>query len=286
MRELQTTLNRLTELSRKAFVDPHTTIVWPEALSDDSWTMSPELLSIYGSPVYENMTERQRQRLALYETINFFSLNIHGEKALIEGLSRRLYDRDTAELTPYIHHFLDEENKHMQYFGGFCQKYVGKIYPEKKLPFSREYAAGEEDFLFFVKVMIFEEIVDAYNVIMARDARLVEVARQINLLHHQDETRHLAFGRLVVRELYQRYSPEWSKEKLDQLRSYIGFYLKSTWREYYNPAVYRDAGIADPYEVHAEALESERSRAHRVRISDKCVRYLKECGILTEEPTL
>ena len=112
------------------------------------------------------------KRLSFCETVNFFSLNIHGEKRLIEGLARRLYRRGMEDLTAYLHHFLDEENKHMVYFGGFCTEYAGKVYPDRKVAFPREYAAGEEDFLFFAQVLIFEEIVDVYNVHLATDERL------------------------------------------------------------------------------------------------------------------
>src|SRR6266705_194388 len=63
------------------------------------------------------------------------NLNIHGEKALVEGLARKLYEREKREISPYLHHFLDEENKHMVYFGEFCTRYAGKIYPDKKLIF-------------------------------------------------------------------------------------------------------------------------------------------------------
>ncbi len=42
------------------------------------------------------------------------------EKALIEGLAKRLYDEERpSEHSRYIHHFLDEENKHMTFFGNF-----------------------------------------------------------------------------------------------------------------------------------------------------------------------
>ena len=47
-------------------------------------------------------------------------------------------------LSPYLHHFLDEENKHMIYFGRFCTDYANKIYPDKKLVFPREHDGADE----------------------------------------------------------------------------------------------------------------------------------------------
>ena len=61
-------------------------------------------------------------------------LTLQGERPLVAGISDRLYSkRVTADATEYLHHFLDEENKHMVMFGMFLNRYVGKVYPEKKI---------------------------------------------------------------------------------------------------------------------------------------------------------
>jgi hypothetical protein len=74
----------------------------------------------------------------VYECANFFSLTLQGERPLVAGISDRLYSkRVTADATEYLHHFLDEENKHMVMFGMFLNRYVGKVYPEKKIALDR-----------------------------------------------------------------------------------------------------------------------------------------------------
>ena len=47
---------------------------------------------------------------------------------LIEGLASRLYRKDNYGVTPYLHHFLDEENSRLYH------KYVNKI-PKKGIFF-------------------------------------------------------------------------------------------------------------------------------------------------------
>ena len=90
MNDLVKTADRLCALSRRAFSNPFADFQWPERLDGDQWSTSPELISIYGSQAYEAMSEPERKRLSFYEAVNFFSLNIHGEKALVEGLAARL----------------------------------------------------------------------------------------------------------------------------------------------------------------------------------------------------
>jgi len=282
--QFQSIVDRLCEISRNVFLNPHTAVEWPASIGDDEWCMAPELVSIFGTPAWEALTEAQQKKLAFFEAVNFFSMNINGEKALLEGLSKRLYTRERPEISPYIHHFVDEENKHMLYFWTFCQRYAGKTYPDKKLTLTGNPSPKEADFLFFLKVLIFEEIVDIYNVRMSKDDRLPPVVRKINLLHHQDETRHLVFGRMIVKQLWEELAPTLPAERIAEIRDYTATYLQTTWREYYNPDVYRDAGLAEPYKVYQAALASEVTRAHRRKISEKCVRFLLDINVLTEEP--
>ena len=130
------------------------------------------------------------------------------------------------------------------WFGTFCRRYAGRVYPDRTVSFAREYASGEDDVVFFARVAIFEELVDRYNSVMGRDARLAPVARSINGNHHAEETRHLVFGRHVVEHLWGRHRPGWSDDTVDGVRRHLAGYLTSTWRSYYNPDAYRDAGGA------------------------------------------
>ncbi len=279
MADLVETARRLSELSRRDYRTPYDGIDWPDQVDRRQWFTSPELISLYGTPVWESLTDDARMELSFWEAVNFCSLNIHGEKALMQGLASRLYAPQPGEVSEYLHHFLDEENKHSIWFGRFCLQYAGRIYPDRKVVFPREYADGEDDFLFFAKVAIFEEIVDRYNVAMGEDERLVPVARRINANHHADETRHLAFGRTLVEQLWQQYAPTWSPGTIDGIRSYLTAYLVSTWREYYNAEVYRDAGIAGPVAVSRQAWDHDVTRTHRVQMTSRCLRFLGETGI-------
>jgi hypothetical protein len=292
---IESTVERLCRTSIANSIDPHAAIDWPDSLDKEQWFTSPELVTLYGTAAWDAMGDAQRKRLSFYEAINFYSLNIHGERMLIEGLSRRLYRRGNEAISPYLHHFLDEENKHMYYFGSFCSRYAGKVYPEKKLVMNGADSSSpsdgidtpsrraEEDFLFFAKVVVFEEIVDVQNREMAKDERLVPLSREINRLHHFEETRHLSFGRKLTQELWERSSPEWSPETIARIREYLGDYIVATWKEYYNPEAYRDAGLENSFALRRAAWDSEHRRKQRQRITTPCLRFLRSAGILDDK---
>ena len=278
---------RLTRASRKKFWDVYNAFSWPDALTEGAWALPPELISIYGTAAYDALDEAQRRRLALYELGNFFSLVLQGERPLVQGLVHRLYSKSNSqEITEYLHHFVDEENKHMVMFGEFCHRYIGKVYPEKKISLPREYAKGEEEVAFFCKVMVVEELGDYYNLAIEKDERVDPLVREINKVHHIDEARHLAFGRLYLQELFERYRGGWSSEQTASFRGWLAEYLRASWGDYYNPTMYRDAGLADGYELRQMAMAHPAGVAHRQRASAKLVNYFTQLGLLTEAPAL
>ena len=286
-RPLEKTAERLTRASEKFFYDVTTKLSWPERLDPDAWGMAPELISLYGTPIWDGLDDAQRKRLSFYELAGFFSLILQGERPLLEGMSHRLYTLEkNLVVTEYMHHFLDEENKHMMMFSTYLRRYVGKVYPEKKLPLARKAAKGEDDIAFFTKVLVVEEISDYFNVEMGHDERLPQIVRDVNWTHHVDEARHVHFGRCYLRELWEKTTPAWSAEELASFRGWLVDYLNATWRDFYNPSVYRDAGIPDPYGAREVALRSEVCRAHRQRSSRRFLENLVESGLLASIPEL
>ncbi|HEY2237964.1 MAG TPA: diiron oxygenase [Streptosporangiaceae bacterium] len=287
LRSLSGTVERLSALSQRDYQNPYRTLEWPDSVDPDSgWFTSPELISLYGTDFYGQLGESSRRRLSFYEAANFYSLNIHGEKTLMQGLASRLYRRDLIDVAPYLHHFLDEENKHSVYFGGFCTRYA-HVYRSRQVALAEEPRRDVADFLFFGKVMIFEEIADHFNRLQARDERLHPVARFINHNHHVEESRHLAFGRRLVQALWQACAPDWDGETRARIRDQLASFFTMSWREYYNPDVYADAGLPgapDPWELSETAWSSQPQRSNRSTASRKCLRFLTSIDVLDREP--
>lgn len=272
-------LSRLSVVSEEQFIDP-TQFEWPDELDRDAWYFTPELISIYGSPVWESLEERQRKCLSFAEAVNFFSLNIHGEKYLISEISRRLYGGDNSELSRYLLHFVDEEARHMMYFSGFCNRYASKVYPDRTL---HSEDSGDEEldmFLLFARINVFEEIVDHYNRTMAKDERLAPVAREINRIHHVEELRHLNFGRHFLKHCLDRHVDDWDAERRQVLRDHLSSYHAFVWKQYYNPDAYQDAGIENSFDVWRSAADDPAAVQHRNEINHKRLSYLRKLELL------
>ncbi len=270
----------LSKASENKFSNPYAEFCWPEFIDLGNWFYTPELMPLYQTTGYANLADETKKHLSFWECINFFSLNIHGEKALLQGVIARLYRDWPAHVSEYLHHFADEENKHMSLFGRFCMNYGNKIYPNRKLSFSQKQSQAVEDFLFFAKIVIFEEIVDQCNLIMAHDTRLHPLLRQINQYHHLDETRHLHFGRNISKELYKTCLEQMTNEsEIHDISNYLVDYKESVLREYYNLDIYKDANIELEYEEFESIYSSAAEQSRRAELSKRCDSFLMDLGM-------
>jgi len=284
-RGLCTLLGRLCVQSVREYQPPFVFTGWPEDVDRRQWFTSPELISLRGLDIWDDLSPEQQRLVSFWEAVNFFSANIHGEAVLMQGIVSRMYGPDNADVTPYLHHMLDEENKHSVYFARFCLRYAGKVYPDRMLSLGTDPDDAAE-FLFYARVMIFEDVVDGFNKTMAQDDRLVPVARWINANHHREERRHLAFGRHQVRDGFAQAEQIWSAATLGEVRTLLAAYLRALWVPLYNPQVYADAGLPDPYRLAGRAYRSPFALALRERLSRRSVGFLVRSGILTERPEL
>ncbi|XVS68075.1 diiron oxygenase [Actinosynnema sp. CA-299493] len=273
-------LNRLSSMSVDDYYNPYRMFQWPDTLPEEMWWMSPELTTTYGSAVADRLTEEQLHALSKHESVNFYSLNVHGIRELLIEVTRRIHTTGFEIPSQFFHHFIGEENEHMWFFAEFCLRYGKKIYRQPAGGASGTLPANTESLLVFTRILIFEELVDHFNAAMAADERLHDTIRQINRIHHQDESRHIAFGRELVAVLFEDVKRNSSAEDLRAVSDYIKRYLTYSFESLYNPQVYRDAGIPDPLAVRRELLESPARAALESQVFRKTRKYLEKTGIV------
>lgn len=268
-------LERLVDLSAKNYYNPYQEFVWPEEISASEYWMSPELMSVYGTPYMDELSESQLVQLSKWECVNFFSINVHGIRGLLQAVIQCVHMPGFEASSEYFHHFIGEENEHMWFFAQFCLRYGGKIYQNKGLKHGQFGEADIEHFLSFARILIFEEMGDFYNVRMRDDERLHPIIRQISRVHHQDESRHLAMGREIVKVLHGELHRKYPLERLQEVASYLKGYMKASIESLYNPAVYRDAGIEAAYELRRRLLSDAARQSFHERVLSRTVNFFE-----------
>ncbi|MEU0164356.1 diiron oxygenase [Streptomyces iakyrus] len=276
-------LGRLSEKAIEDYYNPYQQFDWPEQLDENRLWMSPELLTPYGTPYFDELGEEALHRLSKWESINFYSLNVHGIRELLIEVVNRIHMPGFEVPSDFFHHFIGEENEHMWFFAEFCRRYGNKIYASTAMRADSAWEPEVENFLVFARILFFEELVDHYNMRMAQDETLCATIRQVNRIHHQDESRHIAFGRELVSLLFTRMRDAVSEERLREVESYLKRYVVFSVNSLYNPHVYRDAGIADPLGLRNALVADERRRAHERRAIRKPLAFFLKTGIFSDD---
>jgi hypothetical protein len=279
---LRDILDRLSSMAVEDYYNPYRVFQWPDTLPDEMWWMSPSLTTTYGTDVAEELTQEQLHALSKYESVNFYSLNVHGIRELLIEVTKRIHTTEFATPSEFFHHFIGEENEHMWFFAEFCLRYGKKIYKQPRGGAETIPPNNAESLLVFARILIFEELVDHFNSKMALDQSLDETIRQINRIHHQDESRHIAFGRELVRILFEDFRQQATEEDLDQISDYLKRYMSFSFESLFNPHVYRDAGVPNPLEVRKRLLEGPRRPEFEQQIFRKTFSFLTKHGLLRD----
>jgi hypothetical protein len=276
-------LDRLGEKSIEDHYNPYLLFDWPECLPEQTFWMSQDLLSVHGTDLADELDRETMWRLSKWESINFYSLNVQGIRELLVEVVNRIHTPGFETPSAFFHHFLNEENQHMWFFAEFCRRYGGKIYRAAKLPSVGNDNVAVQHFLVFARILLFEEIVDFYNLRMAGDETLHSTIRQVNEIHHRDESRHIAFGRELVALLYQPLRERLSADERHDLEQYLKRYIVYSVHSFYDPQIYRDAGIPDPLEFRSRLLADERRRPLERKILRKPLSFLLKQGIFADD---
>jgi hypothetical protein len=277
-------LDRLVEKSVDGYYNPYRSFDWPDSLPADQLWMSPDLLTVHGTEAAGELDHDALCRLSRWESINFYSLNVEGIRELLIEVVRRVHKPGFEVPSGFFHHFAGEENEHMWFFAEFCLRYGERtIYSIPKLPAIAQQDPELENFLVFARILLFEEIVDFYNMRMAADDRLHPTIRQLNRIHHEDESRHIAFGRELVALLHRELAGSATAAQMREVEAYVKRYLVFSLRSLYNPHAYRDAGIADPLGLRARLLADPSRREVERRVVRKPMAFLLRSGIFADD---
>ncbi len=282
---LQKVAAQLSTISRDKRYDVYTVFDWPETLDKDRYWLSPQLMTCYGTAQWDELTEQQRLTLSHYEAVGFFSLNVHLIRELIGAVVDRIYTSRYPVLSEFFHDFIAEENVHAWFFATFCIRYGGKIYPPKQVGLGTAPADQDvlRDIAVFGRILIAEELCDFFNTTMADDDRLPQICRDINRVHHEDEARHIAFGRQIMRALRDEAVEQAGPESLGEVGRYLGRYIGVCLRTFYNREIYADAGLPNPGMIRSRLVaDPGRAAAHRMA-AGRTVAFLKRTGVMSDD---
>lgn len=270
---------RLLKGSVKKSYEPVVDIDWDAPLDPDKFFLPPRLVSLYGTPMWDEMTREQQIELSRQEMVNTLSAGIWFENMLNQSLLRTILHEDPTSKT--VHYKLTElgdETRHMVMFGKAIERMGAKpVQPRRfhRMIINLLPLVFQRGSMLWVAALIGEEIFDSLQRQMMDDPELQPMIQRLMRIHVTEEARHIQFARDGARKRVQTMPRlnRWWMANFNGLGGYFFRYL------FNNPIPYARVGL-DP----ARARKLARSSPHRHEVHKAgfapLAAFLAEVGLL------
>jgi P-aminobenzoate N-oxygenase AurF len=213
-------LLRLYERGKAKQWDAQTRIDWslpydPASAEQEADEHSP----IYGSAVFERMTAKEKEDLRVHMGSWVNSQFLHGEQGALICAAKVVATVPDLDSKFYAATQVVDEARHVELYSKYLREHFGFAYPID--PSLRDLlntviADSRWDMTYLGMQVIIEGLALAAFA-MARDLSPHPLTRAINAYVMQDEARHVAFGRLALRDYY----PQLTSAERDEREEFV-----------------------------------------------------------------
>jgi ferritin-like protein len=282
-------LRRLYENAKRDQWNASKDIPWATPATSDGRIIADELIDIYGSPLWERLSEAQRVELNRRIAAWRLSALMYGEQGAMLACSQLV---DVVEGTD--HKFFQatqvmDEARHNEVLDRYITARLGIRYgvPENERDLFDSILTESR---WYLKTIALQLVAETFAVALfkmmgesARDPVLAEVCKRIL----QDESRHMGFGMLSL----PRVVAEASETERRELEDYTCFSLEKTLTGFFPAEAYRDLGFspAEMDEIRRYRRETAASNDYapfrkyfRKDMHSSMVQNLARIGLLSE----
>ncbi len=269
---------RLLRSSARHSYDPEVDLDWDAPLVEGAWFMQPERLSLYGTPMWDAMSQEQRIELSRHEIASIASVGLWFELILMQLMVRELYDRDPrSERTQYALTEVGDECRHSVMFGRAIERCGAPAYgPTPHIHrLGRGFKTIAGGVSGYASILVAEEILDRWQRELMRDERVQPLTRMVSRVHVLEEARHMTFAREEV----ERTVPTLSRAQLHWHRTVTAQTAFMVARTLINPGVYVAVGL-DPAEAERAAFGNPHYQQTLAWMGERVVAFLDEQGLI------
>lgn len=233
-------------------------------------------VSIYGSDIWNKMNDAEKAQVRLHFDGWRFSQFMHGEQGALICSAKIVQTVPDIDSKFYAATQVFDEARHVEVFSRYLNEKLEIAYPinpHLKTLLDQAITDSRWDMTYLAMQVIIEGLaLAAFSVI--RDLATEPLGRALNAYVMEDEARHVAFGRLALRDFY----PKLSEQELDEREQFAveacylmrdRFLAEEVWD---NLGVGADACIEY---VRASAM----MQAYQKRLFSRIVPTIKDIGL-------
>jgi hypothetical protein len=235
-----------------------------------------EITPIYGSPQWEKLNGKERDQVKQHLSSWLFSQFLHGEQGALTVAARIIESVPDIDSKFYAATQAMDEARHVEIFQRFLRDKIGLYYPindDLGQLLSDSLSDGRWDLPYLgMQVLIEGLALAAFGV--HRDIANNKLVKQLLAYVMQDESRHVAFGRLALRDYYRELT---SAELADREEFVVeGCYLMRN--RFISREVWETLDL-DVEECVKFSDQSEMQKAFRTFLFSRIVPCVKDIGL-------
>ncbi|WP_051342931.1 AurF N-oxygenase family protein [Pseudonocardia spinosispora] len=274
----EATAQRLLRSSLEHSYEPSLDIDWDAPLADGAYGMPAHRVSIYGTELWDQLTEEQKVTLSIHEVCSIARVGLWFEIILMQMLLRYSYDRDPR--SQHIQYALTEiadECRHSIMFAKMTERYGVPDYRPSWLTqqAGRLFKTVAYGPAMFAGTLVAEEITDQLQREGMKDENVQPLTRMVSKIHVTEEARHVRYAR----EELSRIMPKANFAQRVIARWLTALSAHQIATNLIHPDVYRSVGL-DPKEARKVARANPHHQETFRWTARKLVPFLREQGVL------
>ncbi|MFL6216912.1 MAG: ferritin-like domain-containing protein [Blastocatellia bacterium] len=163
-----------------------------------------QFVSIYGSPTWQKLDDKGKAEVRLHLEAWRFSQFLHGEQGALICTAKIVQTVPDVDSKFYAATQVIDEARHVEVYSRYLREKIQMAYPinvHLKTLLEQGITDSRWDFTYLAMQVIIEGLaLAAFGTI--RDLATEPLGKAINAYVMQDEARHVAFGRLALRDYY------------------------------------------------------------------------------------
>ncbi len=272
------TANRLLTASARRSYDPELDLDWTAEEIDGGWHWVPERLSLYGTPMWDGLTQEQKVTLSQQEAVSVASAGIFFEVVTLQLLARYVAGRQATERhAQYALTELADECRHITMFARSVEWGGNTVH--RPGPLTRTLSRGLAHTAWgpsmLGAILTAEDIMDMFNRENMVDERVQPMVRQVSRIHVVEEARHLQWAKEEV----ARQVAGMSRPALELHRTIVANATVIVARNLVNGAAYRSVGLT-PWKARRVARHNPHYQATLRWTASRAVAYLREVDLI------
>jgi len=267
----------LYEKGKRLQWDAAQRIDWSQELDPDNPSGLPdEIIPIFGSDIWARLSEAEKVRLRLHFQAWQLSQFLHGEQGALVCTAKIVQQVPRMDAKFYAATQVVDEARHVEAYSRLLHEKFALVYPIN--PYLKQLigdtlAESRWDFTYLgMQVLIEGVALAAFGLL--RDQAANPLAKAVTAFVMQDEARHVAFGRLALRDLY----PQLTAKERDEREEFVveGCYLLRD--RFLGDEVWETLGL--PVEECKQYVEhSALMQIYRSSLFSRIVPTIKEIGL-------